>query len=321
MKRRIQWGLLALCLTWAGQSVAQDYPNKTIRIIAPFPAGTGPDANTREIAAELTKVLGQTVVVENRPGASNMIGMEAGAKAPADGYTLVMGSTTSLSVVPHLYGKVPYKVGDFTPISNVVETAFLLLTHPSLQANNARELAALAKARPGQLSYASFGPASSAHLAGELFSIAAGLKMIHVPYKGSAAATTDLMAGHTQLMFDSLQSSLTHVRSKRLRAIAYAGAKRSRVAPSVPTMAESGFPDVIAGSWYGVLAPANTPSAIITRLHAEIVKAANAPDVRERLENVGVDVIATTPQEFAAAIKSDLDRWSKVVKQANIRLD
>jgi tripartite-type tricarboxylate transporter receptor subunit TctC len=151
--------------------------------------------------------------------------------------------------------------------------------------------------------------------------MAAGIKMIHVPYKGSSAATTDLIAGHTQLMFDSLQSSMPHVRANRLRAIAYAGAKRSRVAPTVPTMAESGYPDVIAGSWYGVLAPANTPREIVTRLHAEITKAALSPDVRERLENVGVDIIATTPQDFAVAIKSDLDRWSKVVKQAKIRMD
>jgi tripartite-type tricarboxylate transporter receptor subunit TctC len=212
-------------------------------------------------------------------------------------------------------------VRDFTPITNVVETAFLLLVHPALNAANPRELVALAKARPGQLAYASFGPASSAHLAGELLSISAGIRMVHVPYKGSAAAVTDLIAGQTQLMFDSLQSSLTHVRSKRLRAIAYAGPKRSRAVADVPTMAEAGFPEVIAGSWYGVLAPANTPQAIVTKLHTEIVRAANAPDVRERLENVGVDIIATTPQVFAAAIKSDLDRWSRVVKQANIKLD
>jgi tripartite-type tricarboxylate transporter receptor subunit TctC len=212
-------------------------------------------------------------------------------------------------------------VRDFAPISNVVETAFLLLVHPSLTVANAKQLAALAQSRPGQLSYASFGPASSAHLAGELFSMAAGIRMIHVPYKGSAAATTDLIAGHTQLMFDSLQSSMPHVRSNRLHAIAYAGARRSRVAPDVPTMAESGFPEVIAGSWYGVLAPAHTPQAIITRLHSEIVRATNAPEVRERLENVGVDIIVTTPQDFASAIKSDLERWSHVVKQANIKLD
>jgi tripartite-type tricarboxylate transporter receptor subunit TctC len=307
---------------FAAQAVVQTYPAKSVRVVNPYAAGGGLDAIFRPVMARMTENVGQTFVIDNRAGANGQIGSEIVAKAAPDGYTLLTGTTGALSINAAVFPKLPYDpVRDFTPISNVVETAFLLLTHPSLQANNARELAALAKARPGQLSYASFGPASSAHLAGELFSIAAGLKMIHVPYKGSAAATTDLMAGHTQLMFDSLQSSLTHVRSKRLRAIAYAGAKRSRVAPSVPTMAESGFPDVIAGSWYGVLAPANTPSAIITRLHAEIVKAANAPDVRERLENVGVDVIATTPQEFAAAIKSDLDRWSKVVKQANIRLD
>ncbi len=307
---------------FTAQAAAQTYPAKSVRVVNPYAAGGGLDAIFRPVMARMTENVGQTFVIDNRAGANGQIGSEIVAKAAPDGYTLLTGTTGALSINAAVFPKLPYDpVRDFTPISNVVETAFLLLTHPSLQANNARELAALAKARPGQLSYASFGPASSAHLAGELFSIAAGLKMIHVPYKGSAAATTDLMAGHTQLMFDSLQSSLTHVRSKRLRAIAYAGAKRSRVAPSVPTMAESGFPDVIAGSWYGVLAPANTPSAIITRLHAEIVKAANAPDVRERLENVGVDVIATTPQEFAAAIKSDLDRWSKVVKQANIRLD
>ncbi len=301
---------------------AQNYPAKSVRVVNPYAAGGGLDAIFRPVMARMTENTGQTFVIDNRAGANGQIGSEIVAKAAPDGYTLLTGTTGALSINAAVFPKLPYDpVRDFTPVSNVVETAFLLLTHPSLQANNARELAALAKARPGQLSYASFGPASSAHLAGELFSIAAGLQMIHVPYKGSAAATTDLMAGHTQLMFDSLQSSLTHVRSKRLRAIAYAGAKRSRVAPGVPTMAESGFPEVIAGSWYGVLAPANMPPAIVTRLHAEIVKAANAPDVRERLENVGVDVIATTPLEFAAAIKSDLDRWSKVVRQANIRLD
>lgn len=303
-------------------ALAQNYPAKAVRVVNPYAAGGGLDAIFRPLMAKVSENVGQTFVIDNRAGANGQIGSEIVAKAAPDGYTLLTGTTGALSINAAVFPKLPYDpVRDFAPITNVVETAFLLLTHPSLQANNAKELAGLARARPGQLSYASFGPASSAHLAGELFSMAAGLKMIHVPYKGSAAATTDLIAGHTQLMFDSLQSSMTHVRSKRLRAIAYAGARRSRVAPGVPTMAESGYPEVIAGSWYGVLAPANTPSAIIARLHTEIVKATNSPEVRERLENVGVDVIATTPQAFALAIKGDLDRWSKVVKQANIKLD
>lgn len=306
----------------AASACAQIYPAKAVRVVNPFAAGGGLDAIFRPVMARMSESTGQTFVIDNRAGANGQIGSEIVAKAAPDGYTLLTGTTGALSINAAVFPKLPYDpVRDFTPISNVVETAFLLLTHPSLQASSAKELATLAKARPGQLAYASFGPASSAHLAGELFSMAAGIKMIHVPYKGSAAATTDLIAGHTQLMFDSLQSSMPHVRSQRLRAVAYAGAKRSRAAPSVPTMAESGYPEVIAGSWYGVLAPANTASAIVTRLHTEIVKAVNAPDVRERLENVGVDIIATSPQEFAVQIKADWERWSKVVKQARIRLD
>ena len=330
MRCLLQFGL-TVALSLSASSVmaqtgaagaAQAYPVKAVRVVNPFAAGGGLDAIFRPVMAKMTENVGQSFVIDNRAGANGQIGSEIVAKAAPDGYTLLTGTTGALSINAAVFPKLPYDpVRDFTPITNVVETAFLLLVHPALNAANPRELVALAKARPGQLAYASFGPASSAHLAGELLSISAGIRMVHVPYKGSAAAVTDLIAGQTQLMFDSLQSSLTHVRSKRLRAIAYAGPKRSRAVADVPTMAESGFPEVIAGSWYGVLAPANTPQAIVTKLHTEIVRAANAPDVRERLENVGVDVIATTPQAFAAAIKSDLDRWSRVVKQANIKLD
>jgi hypothetical protein len=301
---------------------AQNYPAKTVRVVNPFAAGGGLDAIFRPVMAKLSDNLGQTFVIDNRAGANGQIGTDLVAKAAPDGYTLLTGTTGALPMNAAMFPKLPYHpIRDFTTITNVVETAFLLLVHPSLKVARVEDLVKLAKARPGQMSFASFGQGSSAHLAGELFAISAKLELIHVPYKGSSAATTDLIAGQTQLMFDSLQSSMPHVRSQRLRAIAYAGARRTRVAPELPTMAESGYPEVVAGSWYGILGPANMPLAIVNKLHTEIVKATNAHEVKERLDNVGVDVILNPPQEFANTLKTDLDRWTKVVKQAHLQME
>ena len=321
MNRRIRLGLLALCLTWAGLSVAQDYPNKTIRIIAPFPAGTGPDANTREIAAELTKVLGQTVVVENRPGASNMIGMEAGAKASADGYTLVMGSTTSLSVVPHLYGKVPYKVGDFTPISIVGLLNTSLTAHPSVPEKTAKELIERLKRQPGSLVAATSGVGSYSHLAGEWFAASAGVKIDFVPYN-TTSPYADLVSGQVQVMFDALPAAIGNVKAGKLKILALTGKTRHPNFPDIPTFAEAGLPDYSPTAWIGLFVPAGTPAPIVNKLGEAMQKATSQnPELIAKWRSYGGDLKAMTPIEFGQFLKTDNQLWGAAVKGAGIKLD
>ena len=302
--------------------VAQSYPIKPIRVINPYTPGGGVDALLRPLAQKMSEGLKQQLVVDNRPGANGMIGMEAGAKAPPDGYTLVVGTTGALTMNVSIYAKVPFDpIKDFAPISNFADSAFILSVHPSVPANNVKELIALAKARPNQLTYATFGVGSSAHLGTELFSTMAGVKMLHVPYKGSVPMVTDLVAGHVMMSFDSMQSVMPQIRVKRLRALGIAAAKRSPAAPDIPTISEAGLPGFELGSWYGLLAPANTPREIITRLHDELVKALAAPEVSERIKSFGAEPVGNTPEEFAAQIRSDIVKWAKVVRAANVRAD
>jgi tripartite-type tricarboxylate transporter receptor subunit TctC len=276
----------------------------------------------RPLTQKMSEGLKQQLIVDNRPGANGMIGMEAGAKAPPDGYTLVVGTTGALTMNVSIYAKIAFDpIKDFAPISNFADSAFILSVHPSVPANNVKELIALAKARPNQVTYATFGVGSSAHLGTELFSSMAGVKMVHVPYKGSVPMVTDLVAGHVMMSFDSMQSVMPQIRVKRLRALGIAAAKRSPAAPDIPTISEAGLPGFELGSWYGILAPANTPREIITRLHSEIVKGLMAPEVSERIKSFGAEPVGNTPEEFAAQIRGDIVKWAKVVRAANVRAD
>jgi tripartite-type tricarboxylate transporter receptor subunit TctC len=311
--------VLSACLPHAA---AQGYPGKPVRIINPFAAGGGLDALLRPLAQKLSEGLGQPFIVDNKAGANGMIGSELVAKAAPDGYTLLAGTTGALSLNAIVYPKLPYDpVKDFAPISSFAESGFILSVHPSVPAGNVQELIALARSRPGQLTYASFGVASSSHLLAELFSMAADVKMVHVPYKGSAPAVADLLSGQVALMFDSMQSQMPHLRAKRLRALGLAAARRSAAAPEVPTLAEAGLAGVEGGSWYGLLAPAGTPREIVERLHAEVRKALAAPELRQRFESAGADPVGNTPAEFAAQIRADIEKWGTVVRSAGIRAE
>lgn len=320
--RPIVAALLAAGLAAPTCSFAQAYPVKPIRVINPYTPGGGVDALLRPLTQKMAESLKQTMPVDNRPGANGMIGVELASKAPPDGYTLVVGTTGALCMNVSIYPKVPYDpVKDFAPISNFAESAFILSVHPSVPAKTIREFIALAKAQPGKVTYATFGIGSSAHLGTELFSMLAGIKMVHVPYKGSVPATTDLVAGQVMMSLDSMQSVMPLIREKRLRALGIAAAKRSPAAPDIPTISESGVPGFEVGSWYGLLAPANTPREIVARLHAEVVKALAAPEVRDRIVSFGAETVGNTPDEFAAQIRSDIAKWAKVTRTANIRAE
>jgi tripartite-type tricarboxylate transporter receptor subunit TctC len=306
----------------AGLAHAQSYPAKAIRVINPYTPGGGVDALFRPLAQKMSEGLKQQIVVDNRPGANGMIGMEAASKAAPDGYTLVVSTTGALTMNVNVYKKIPFDpVRDYVPISNFAESAFILAAHPSVPAKNVKELVALAKARPEQVTYASFGVGSSAQLGMELLSMLSGIKLIHVPYKGSVPMVTDLVAGHVMLSLDSVQSLMPVIRDRRVKALGIAAAKRSPAAPDIPTIAESGLAGFEVGSWYGLLAPAGTPRDIITRLHAETVKALATPEVRERFQSFGTEPLGNTPEEFATQIKNDIAKWGKVAKAANVRAD
>lgn len=302
---------------------AQEYPNKPIKIIAPFPVGTGPDANTREIALELSKALGQSVVVENRPGASTMIGMEAGAKAAPDGYTLVMGSTTSMSVLPYTYGsKVPYKVErDFIPISVVGLLNTALTAHPSLPEKNAKELIERLKAQPGSVNAATSGVGSYSHLAGEWFAANAGVKINFVPYNTSSPYA-DLVAGQVNVIFDALPAAIGNVKAGKLKLLALTGKTRHPNFPDVPTFAEAGLPDYSPTAWIGLFAPANTPAPIVAKLGEAMQKATTQnPELIAKWRSYGGDLKAQTPAEFTAFLKQDDALWGPAIRKAGVKLD
>jgi tripartite-type tricarboxylate transporter receptor subunit TctC len=306
----------------AGPAAAQDYPAKPIRIINPFPAGGGLDFFVRPIAQKMSDSLKIPVIVDNRPGANGAIGAELGAKAAPDGYTLLAGTTGALPMNAALRKKLPYDpIKDFAPISNFAESAFLLTVHPSVPARTIEEFIALAKAKPGQISYASFGVGSSPHFGGELFSQMAGVQLLHVPYKGSAPSVAALLGGEVMASFDSMQSIVPYARANRLRMLGLGALKRSPAAPELPTISESGLPGYEVGSWYGLLAPAGTPKEIIAKLHAEVIKALAAADVRERIVATGAEPLGNTPEEFAAQIRADLVKWRKVAIDAKMLTD
>ena len=320
---RLGLAVLAIGLLSALPIFAQDYPNKPIKIIAPFPPGTGPDANTREIAQELTKVLGQSVVVENRPGASTMIGMEVGAKASPDGYTLVMGSTTSMSVVPHTYSsKVPYKVErDYVPISIVGLLNTALTANSNLPEKNAKELIERLKKQPGSITAATSGIGSYSHLAGEWFASSAGVKIDFVPYN-TTSPYSDLVAGQVNIIFDALPAAIGNVRAGKLKILALTGKTRHPNFPDIPTFAGAGLPDYAPTAWIGLFAPAGTPAPIIAKLGEAMQKAAaQNPELISRWRSFGGDLKAQTPAEFSAFLKQDDALWGPAIRKAGVKLD
>ncbi|MBI4189489.1 MAG: tripartite tricarboxylate transporter substrate binding protein [Betaproteobacteria bacterium] len=317
---------LAVLLVWlpgsGGVVSAQDYPSKPIRLIVPAPAGGGTDILARVLGEGLAKQWGQTVVVDNRGGASGMIAGEAAARSAPDGYTLFVVYSGILTVNPSMFKNIPYNaIKDFAPVALIADVPNILIVHPSLPATSVRELIKMAKSKPGQLTYASSGNGVSNHLAMELFKMMAGLNMVHVPYKGGAPAMQDLLGGHVQLMFNNLVEALAQVKAGRLRALAVATAARSPAVPELPTVAESGVPGYEISLWYGVVAPAGTPQAIVDKLNDVVRQMNQTPGVKARLAQLGADPIDYRPVEFSAKIKREMEKWGKVIKEAGIRAE
>jgi tripartite-type tricarboxylate transporter receptor subunit TctC len=309
--------LMASAAAWAQSAT---YPTKPIRFVVPFAPGGSTDTLARTLGQKLSEGLGQQVVIDNRTGANGNIGMEIVAKAPPDGHTIVLGYIANVAIGPSLYEKLPFDpIKDYEPITLLATSPNVLVAHPSVQASNLKDVIGLAKAKPGQLNYASASVASVGHLTGELLNQLAGIKMTHVAYKGSGQAVTDLLGGHIQLMFSGFSSTLPHIKSGKLRAIAQTGEKRSPALPDVPTIAESGFPKFEATAWYGVHAPAGTPKAIVSRLNTEFVKALKLPDVRDRLTSLGFEISGSTPEFYGNYIRSEIKKWAKVVKVSGAR--
>ena len=323
MKLRTGFTLLAViatCNVYA-QAPAGNYPNKQIRVIVPFPAGGPTDAIARAIGQKLNETWGQAVIVDNRPGAGGNIGTELAAKSPPDGYTLFIG-TVANAINQSLFAKLPFDfVRDFAPVTQNYVTGLILAVHPSLPVTSVRELIALAKARPGELSYSSSGVGGTPHLSGELFNAMAGVKMVHVPYKGSAPAMADLLGGHVQLTFDNMLTVLPQVKAGKLRGLAVTMLTRSPLAQEMPTVAESGLKGFEVKSWNGVVVPTGTPKEIIDLLHREIVKLVADPDVTANLLKLGFVPVANKPEEFGARIKSEIAKWGKVVHDAHLRIE
>ncbi len=320
IRRLLYCGAIALAGA-ASALLAQPYPAKPVRIIVPFPPGGGLDIVARTISPKLSEALGQQIVIDNRGGASGLLGTELAAKAAPDGYTIFMGTLGNLSVNPLLFPKAPFDIArDFTPLTQAVAVTFMLYTHPSFPVKTVRELIAIAKARPGQINYASSGAGGAPHLAAELFNSVAGVKLVHVPYKGSGPSFIDLLGGQIPLTFDSLTQGLPYVNSGRLRAVATLGPKRTPVLPQVPTAGET-LAGYVVVNWFGLVAPAATPRDVVNRLHTELVKVLRMPDIRERLSAQGADPVGSTMEEFGAFMKAETAKWALVIKAANIHVD
>ena len=314
--------VFTFCGPHAFAQTAMNYPNKPIKIVVPFPPGGATDILARAIGFELQKAWGQSVVIENKPGAGGNTGADLVAKSPPDGYTLIMATVGTHAINMSLYTKMPYDaVKDFEPIVLVAGVPNLLVVHPSVPAKTVKELTALAKAQPGKLNVASSGNGTSIHLAAELYKQMAGVDILHVPYKGSAPAVADLLGGQVQMMFDNMPVSLPHAKAGKLRALAVTSLKRSPALPDVPTMDEEGLKGFDATSWFGLLAPAGTPKDIIAKLNAASVAALATPDMRERLAAQGADPVGNTPDQFAAFIKAEIEKWAKIVKASGARVD
>jgi tripartite-type tricarboxylate transporter receptor subunit TctC len=301
-------------------ALAQKYPAKPVRLVLPFTAASAVDVLGRLYAQKMSETWGQQVLVDNRTGAAGIIGMEAIARAVPDGYTLGMGNVATLALNPHLYQKLSYDVTrDYVPVSLAAIIRNCLVVHPSLPVKSVKELIALAKARPGQLNYASGGVGSAQHVPMEMLKVMAGINIVHVPYKGLTPAFNDVLAGEVPMMMPGLVSALPFHKSGRLRIIATTGATRTSVTPEIPTVAQAGVPGYEFDSWTGFLAPAGTPPAIVTQLNAEVVRVSNLPDIRERLTALGFDVVGGTSEAFAALIRDNNARLGKVIREAGIK--
>ncbi len=303
------------------ESAAPAYPTRPIRLIVPIAPGGGTDIFARAVGQRLSEIFGQSIVVDNRPGAGGMVGIDIVAKAAPDGYTLVMTGSAH-TIIPSLFSKVPYDaVKDFAPVTQAVSQPFMMGVHPSVPAKSVTDFIALAKSRPGQLNYASGGNGSGPHLAGELLKTLTGIDMVHVPYRGGGPALLALISGEVAMLFSSLSSTLPQVKAGKVRALAVSGAKRSPAAPELPTVAESGVPEFEVTNWFGVLAPAKTPKAIVARLQAEIVNGLNTPEFRTRLANDGTDIVGSTPEAFTDYLKTEIAKWAKLIKGLGLRME
>jgi tripartite-type tricarboxylate transporter receptor subunit TctC len=312
---------LAAVLSAAAPAAAQaPYPAKTVRMVVGYPPGGPTDVLARVVSQKLAEFWGQQVIVDNRPGASGLIGAEHVVRAAPDGYTLLMVPVT-YAVVPSMLAKMPFDAArDLAPVTQVAAAPFILVVHPTLPVKTVKDLIALARARPGQLNYASASPGGMPHLAGELFNRMAGVKMVHIPYKGAAPATTDLVGGHVLLMFNNMLSAMPHVKSGRLRAVAVTSAKRSSALPALPAIAET-LPGYEASGWYGAFAPAATPRERIAAINNDMNRAMRLPDVTQRLAGDGVEAVGVTPEQFGAYLRSEMAKWGKLVRQAGIKAD
>jgi tripartite-type tricarboxylate transporter receptor subunit TctC len=316
--------LLGLFLLGMGSAAAEDlpkqYPERSIKILVGFAAGGGTDVAARIVAQKLAETIGQSVVVENRPGASGMIAAETVAKSGADGYTLMMGTQTTLAVAPALYRKFSIDATrDFVGVAKAGVSPLVLVVHPSVPARSVMDLIALAKASPGTINFGSGGLGTTPHMAGELFSIQAGIKMVHVAYRGEAPAINDLLGGQLHLIFANLSAVIGNVKAGSLRALAVTSAQRAATAPQIPTVAEAALPGFEAATWFALVAPAGTPREIVRRLNTEVTQLVTQPDVRQRFADLGMTIDAGTPDALDAYIKSEILKWSKVIKEADIR--
>ncbi|HWJ01413.1 MAG TPA: tripartite tricarboxylate transporter substrate binding protein [Burkholderiales bacterium] len=313
---------LVLCSIFVSAAGAQEaYPSRPVKFILPFPPGGGTDILGRVIAEQLSANLGQPVVTENRGGAGGNVGAEAAAHSAPDGYTIVLVAP-SLAISKTLYSKLNYDpVKDFAPISLVATVPNVMITNPAVEAKNLQEFIELARSRPGAMNYGSGGAGTSNHLAGELFNIVTGTKLVHVPYKGVNLAMQGVLAGEIQLVFIGIPAALPHIKAGKLRALALVAPQRSPALPEVPTVAEAGLKDFEVTTWYGILAPAGTPRPIVSRLNAELVKIMHTPDVKERLAGMATDPLTSTPEEFAAYLKQEIAKWGDVVRKSNLKAD
>jgi tripartite-type tricarboxylate transporter receptor subunit TctC len=327
MNLAVRWmvaGSLAAVVAAAAVAQAQTtgYPNKPVRWVVPFPPGGSADIMGRMIGQDLAKALGQQVVIENRAGASAIVGSEYVAKSPTDGYTLLQANVSQMTIHPSLYPRLPYDpLKDFAAVTVLGIVTSVMVTTPSLPVASVRDLVALAKKRPGQLNFTSSGAGSSTHLTGELLKQRAGIAMTHINYKGSGPALTDVMAGFVEIMFENLPSALPFINANKLKVLAVTGKDRSPVLKSVPTLAESGFPGFDMVSWQALVAPAGTPKGVVDRLNTEVAKVLKTPEMKEKMTGLGTDVVANSPEQFAQYLREETAKWSKIVKDAGIKLE
>jgi tripartite-type tricarboxylate transporter receptor subunit TctC len=317
---RIALVLILLCVPLPG--VSQTYPAKPVRVIIPYPPGGGNDTLGRLFAAKLSERMGQSFVVENRPGAGTMIGTEAAAKSTPDGYTILLSSIATHALSPNLYARVPYDpIKDFAPITLLGIAPTVMVVNKDLAARTLGELVSLAKAQPGNFTYASGGNGTPPHINGEVFKSVAGVDLLHVPYKGGGPALADLIAGRVHVMLDTAASAMPHVRGGRLRALAISAPQRSPEYPDVPTFAEAGLPQYETNAWYSMHAPAGTPPDIVRRLNSELVAILRDPDILARFKQLSTEPVGNSPEEFGAFVRAELDKYARIIKAANIRLD